>query len=414
MDVLVGLQYGDEGKGKITDKLSTNYDIVARFQGGNNAGHTIYHNGEKIVLHHIPSGIINPDTKNFLGNGMVINPYELMKGIKEIESKIPGATKRIYIAKGAHLITALHLLEDFLDKGGNKGKIGTTMKGIGPCYRDKIYRKGFRVEDIFTDEFRVDMLEVEAKISETTVKSWDLGDTKTTWMKKHTNFLKGVKFLKKNIQIVDNNQVRQWAKEGMTVLAEGAQGTMLDIEHGSYPFVTSSSTISSGSTTGLAMPPQSVDKVYGVFKSYLTRVGNGEMETELFDESGDFLAKNGNEFGATTGRPRRCGWLNLDELKESVEINGATNLIMTKADVMVGMKSVYVYWKGEYHKLNGWDSMETNRSLALKDTKFKPEIQFIDKNLNDYIKFIEDKLEMKISQVSTSPKRNDVTEFETV
>jgi len=402
MDVLVGLQYGDEGKGKITDRLSSNYDIVARYQGGNNAGHTIYHNGEKIVLHHIPSGIINPETKNFLGNGMVINPYELMKGIKEIEEKIPGATERIYVSKGAHLITALHLLEDFLDKGSSKGKIGTTMKGIGPCYRDKVYRKGLRVEDIFSDDFKSRVSEIEEKITDITVSSWDLGETKTSWKKKHTNFLKGVKFLKKNIQIVDNNQLRKLAAKGETVLAEGAQGTMLDIEHGSFPFVTSSSTISSGATTGLAMPPQSIDRVFGVFKAYLTRVGNGEMDTELFDETGEHLTKVGNEFGATTGRPRRCGWLNLDELKESVELNGVTDLIMTKGDVMCGMKNVKILWNNEYHTFDGWDSMTVAEIFPL---------QFIDKNLNDYIKFIERKLEMRISIVSTSPQRNDVTEF---
>lgn len=403
MDVLVGLQYGDEGKGKITDRLSSNYDIVARYQGGNNAGHTIYHNGEKIVLHHIPSGIINPDTKNFLGNGMVINPFELMKGIKEIEEKIPGASDRIYVAKGAHIITALHLLEDFLDKGSTKGKIGTTMKGIGPCYRDKIYRKGIRVEDIFDESFNQRAEEMEKTIVDIAVRSWDLGETTSgSWQKKHEKFLKGVEWMKKNIKVVNNNQVRKWTKEGKTILAEGAQGTMLDIEHGSYPFVTSSSTISSGATTGLAMPPQSINRVYGVFKAYLTRVGNGEMDTELFDETGAYLAKVGNEFGATTGRPRRCGWLNLDELKEAVELNGVTDLIMTKGDVMTGMKTVKILWQGEYHEFEGWESMDIIDTFP---------ITFIDKNLNEYIHFIEEKLGMRISIVSTSPKRNDVMEL---
>ena len=266
----------------------------------------------------------------------------------------------------------------------------------------KTYRKGLRVEDIFADDFEVRILEIEKKISDIVIKSWDLGDTSQTWMKKHIKFLKGVKFLKKNIQIVENNQVRKWASKGATVLAEGAQGTMLDIEHGSFPFVTSSSTVSSGATTGLAMPPQSINRVFGVFKAYLTRVGNGDMATELFDETGEHLAKVGNEFGATTGRPRRCGWLNLDELKEAVEINGVTDLIMTKGDVMCGMKNVKILWENEYHTLDGWDSMAVAEIFPL---------QFSDANLNAYIKFIERRLEMRISIVSTSPQRNDVTEL---
>tara|TARA_R110000772_G_scaffold2410_2_gene8456 strand:+ start:71196 stop:72290 length:1095 start_codon:yes stop_codon:yes gene_type:complete len=361
MDVLVGLQYGDEGKGKITDMLSENYDIIARYQGGNNAGHTIYYKGQKLVLHFIPSGIAHDNVNNFLGNGMVINPIALMEEIQEVEKIIPDARERIFISENAHIITTRHLIED-----GRDEKIGTTKKGIGTCYRDKIYRKGIRVKDLFTKT---------------------LNET--------TEYLEAVEYIK-TLNIVSSDWLRN-QKDSKKILAEGAQGTMLDIDHGSYPFVTSSTTLSSGSLTGLAMPPRSIKKVYGVFKSYLTRVGNGEMETELFCEDGKKIQDIGNEYGATTGRPRRCGWLNLDELKESVELNGVTDLIMVKTDILSTFGDIKIFYKNEYITFKGWDNTDIDEDGNLTD-----------RNLRGYIQYIESILKISINYVSVGPEREDI------
>ena len=369
MDVLIGLQFGDEAKSKITDMLAEKYDIVARYQGGANSGHTIYHEGNKIVLHLIPSGIIQPHTKNFLGNGMVIDPYGLMQEILEVEKYIPGARDRIYISENAHIVTPYHLLEDI----ENLNSIGSTGKGIGPCYRDKVYRQGYRVVDFIKNNLVIDPIDL-------------LGKDENDFFE-FEQFRQGTEFMK-TLNVVPSNWLRE--QEG-TILAEGAQGTMLDIDHGSYPYVTSSTTISSGAATGLSMPPQSVKRVYGVCKAYLTRVGNGEMLSELTNEIGEKIQKVGREFGATTGRPRRCGWLNLDELKDSVELNGVTDLIMTKVDVLENMDTVELYSDGEYHSFSGWEKSD------LSDT-----------NLIRFINFIEKKLEKKIDMISVSPEREGI------
>jgi adenylosuccinate synthase len=363
MDVLVGLQYGDEGKGKITDMLSKKYDIVARYQGGNNAGHTIYYKGEKLVLHFIPSGIAQDGVDNFLGNGMVINPIALMEEIQAVEKIIPDVKERIFISENAHVITTRHLIEDARDE-----KIGTTKKGIGTCYRDKIYRRGYRIKDLFNK---------------------DINETFEFW--------EAVDYLK-TLNIVSSDWLRK-QKDTKRILAEGAQGTMLDIDHGSYPFVTSSTTLSSGSATGLAMPPQSIERVFGVFKSYLTRVGNGEMETELFDEIGEKIQNIGKEYGATTGRPRRCGWLNLDELKESVELNGVTDLIMVKTDILNGFDTIKVFVDNGYKSFAGWGTTEAN------------ETGFIDYRLTEYIEYIESSVGVKMNFISVSPERQGVIEL---
>lgn len=369
MDVLVGLGAGDEAKSKITDMLAENYDIVARYQGGANSGHTLFHKGNKIVLHLIPSGIIHLHTKNFLGNGMVIDPYQLMLEIEEIEGHISNIRDRIYISEKAHIVTPYHLLED----KENLNTIGSTGKGIGPCYRDKVYRKGKRVIDFIDCDLSIEPTDMLGK------DEWEFENFE--------NFRKGIEFMK-TLNIVPSNWLRN--QEG-TILAEGAQGMMLDIEHGTYPYVTSSTTISSGAATGLAMPPQSIKRVYGVSKAYLTRVGNGEFVTELSDENGTHIQTNGKEFGATTGRPRRCGWLNLDELKESIELNGVTDLIMTKVDVLENMEHVELYSDGEYHSFTGWKKSDLS-----------------DNNLVRYINFIEKKLDKKIDMISISPEREGI------
>jgi adenylosuccinate synthase len=356
MDILVGLQFGDEGKGKITDMLSKNYDIVARYQGGNNAGHTLYVNGEKVVLHLIPSGIINPDTKNFLGNGMVIDPVALMNEIKEIEKIIPDAKQRIFISENAHIITSNHKLDDKL----KNGHIGTTMKGIGPAYVSKIDRKGLLVKNIFDEDRMGGYMLVD-------------------------EFKEGIEYLRQ-LNIVPSNWLRN---QNGKILAEGAQGSMLDIDHGTYPYVTSSNTTSGYAPVGLAMSPRSINRIYGIFKCYLTRVGTGDLVTQLDDEVGDKIQKIGGEFGATTGRMRRCGWLNLDELKDSIELNGITNLIMTKVDVLNNFDEVKIYYNDEYHVFKGWENED-------------------DENLSKFIKFIEDKVGMYIDIISISPDRKGI------
>lgn len=355
MDVLVGLQYGDEGKGKITDMFSKNYDIVARYQGSNNAGHTIYYNGEKIVLHQIPSGIIQSHTTNFLGNGMVINPVALKKEIEEIEKVIPDAKKRIFISENAHVITTSHLIED-----GKDVKIGTTKKGIGTCYRDKIYRKGVRIKDLLSDGIHNETNE----------------------------FMDAIEYMR-SLNVVNSNWLRK-QKDSKRILAEGAQGTMLDIDHGSYPYVTSSTTLSSGSLSGLAMPPRTIGNVYGIFKSYLTRVGNGGMVTELNAETGKKIQDKGNEYGATTGRPRRCGWLNLDELVDAVELNGITDLIMTKADILMGFDKVWLYHNEEYIRFEGWENFDMNGPFG------------------QYVDYIEKATNVRINCISIGPGRDDI------
>ena len=358
MDVLVGLQFGDEGKGKITDLLTDKYDIVARFQGGNNAGHTLYHKGEKVVLHLIPSGIINQNTKNFLGNGMVIDPIALMDEVKRIEKIIPDVKDRLFISETAHIITPNHRLQDRL----HNEHIGTTMKGIGPAYVSKMNRDGILVRDIYTKKVE---------------KFYACGD----------NFKEGIEFMR-TLNIVKSGWLREQKGD---ILAEGAQGTMLDIDHGTYPMVTSSNTVSSYAPVGLGMPPNSINKVYGVFKCYLTRVGEGELVTQINDEVGTDIQNIGGEFGATTGRPRRCGWLNLDELKESVELNGVTHLIMTKLDILENFDKIKLYHKEEYIEFDGWNKTELGN-----------------KNLMKYIDYIEEVLTQKIKIISISPEKNGI------
>lgn len=389
MDILVGLQYGDEGKGKMTNYLSRNYDIVARYQGGDNAGHTIYVDEQKIVLHLIPSGIFNENTKNFMGNGMVINPGSLMRELQEVNSVVKNASKNLYISEGAHIITPVHILEDMCEE-----KIGTTNKGIGPCYRDKTSRTGIRVKDIYSldDGFYGLMME-------DLTRAYDVyrHNTNQTLDIIHMVdvFRSCIEEMKK-LNIVPSN----WLIEQKgTILAEGAQGTMLDIDHGSYPFVTSSNTTSLGALSGLGMPPKSIDRIYGVFKAYLTRVGNGDMETEIDGNIGEQIQIKGNEFGATTGRKRRCGWLNLDELKFSCKLNGVTDLIITKSDVLTFLDSVKIYDNKEYKSFDMWDNFLLDYEGSGK---------FMDTNLEKFISYIEEQTGTNVTYISTSPKSEDI------
>jgi adenylosuccinate synthase len=331
IDVLLGLQWGDEGKGKIVDYLASQYDIIARFQGGPNAGHTLYVQGKKIVLHTIPSGVFQPHCLNLIGNGVVIDPVTLHREIEAILPQQPDILDRLFISKRAHLIIPTHRALDAASEAA-KGhqKIGSTLKGIGPAYMDKTGRNGLRIGDILIPDFEDKYYQLRTKHLALLAQY----DTPISWEEWEQPFFDAVTQLRK-LNIV---QAEYWLDEhlrnGKKILAEGAQGSMLDIDFGTYPFVTSSNTITSGVCHGLGVPPSSIKEVYGISKTYCTRVGSGPFPTELNDDTGDALRKAGAEFGATTGRPRRCGWIDLVALRYAVMLSGVTRLILTKADVL--------------------------------------------------------------------------------
>lgn len=421
VDVLLGLQWGDEGKGKIVDVFTPKYDIIARFQGGPNAGHTLEFNGQKHVLHTIPSGIFHAKTKNLIGNGVIIDPYIFKKEIEKLKASGIDPYHNLFISKKAHLILPSHRLLDavYENEKGNE-KIGSTLKGIGPTYTDKVNRSGLRVGDILSDSFE---LKCQAKkeahfriaagynfdLKHFQIDNLSFEDYESKW-KEAIDTLK-------SMQIIDSEHfINESLKKGHNVLAEGAQGTMLDVDFGSYPFVTSSNTIVSGVCSGLGIAPQKIGKVFGVFKAYCTRVGNGPFPTELLDEVGEDLRKQGNEFGSTTGRPRRCGWLDLPALKYAIMLNGVTDLVITKADVLDKFETIKVCNEYKYgdQKINffpyqisdlelkplfkqfpGW-----NESIA-KSTR----IEELPKEFIDYIKFIEHQVEVPVSIISVGPDR---------
>ena len=350
VDVLLGLQWGDEGKGKVVDFLAPNYDIVARFQGGANAGHTIEFGGKKFVLHIIPSGIFRESTKNLIGNGVVIDPVILMKEIEGLNAMGIDPQKNLFISRRANLILPSHrLLDAVYEQAKGKAKIGSTLKGIGPTYTDKIARNGLRIGDIFRHDFQKKYYDLKSKhmdtalslgpIPECLLDGYSLSEYETLWLQAIENI--------KKFNIVDEYWLNECLKNDENVLAEGAQGTMLDVDFGTYPFVTSSSTICGGVCTGLGIPPSAIGRVFGVTKAYCTRVGAGPFPTELSNETGKRLQDLGHEFGATTGRPRRCGWLDLVQLRYACMVNGVTDLIITKADVLNGFHEIEVatdYW----------------------------------------------------------------------
>ena len=340
VDVLLGLQWGDEGKGKIVDVLSPTYHMIARFQGGPNAGHTLEFEGKKYVLNTIPSGVFNPNTLNLIGNGVVIDPVIFKREIDNLKTNgyDPIATHKLVISKKAHLILPTHRLLDAASesKMGNS-KIGSTLKGIGPTYQDKIGRSGLRVGDTMLPDFKERYDKLIAKHLET-LSHYNID---LDYKEYEAQWFEGIELLKAMKQVDAEHLVNQYLAENKKVLAEGAQGTLLDIDFGSYPYVTSSNTTSAGACTGLGAAPNKLGSIIGIFKAYCTRVGGGPFPTELDNEVGEELRRIGHEFGATTGRPRRCGWIDLPALKYAIMLNGVTELVMTKADVLSGFEKIY-------------------------------------------------------------------------
>lgn len=413
LDVVLGLQWGDEGKGKIVDVLANDYPVVARFQGGPNAGHSIHFEGKKFVLHTIPSGVFRDGSVNFIGNGVVIDPIIFKEECLAIEAMGVPVRERVVIADRAHLILPTHRIIDAASEAAKgKGKIGSTLKGIGPTYMDKTGRNGLRVGDILTPNFKERFQYLKNKhiiYLKQYDFEYDASENEQKW-------LDAIEYMKQ-FEIVDGAyRVNGYLSGGKSVLAEGAQGTLLDVDFGSYPFVTSSSTACAGACTGLGVSPHCIGRVYGVFKAYCTRVGSGPFPTELFDETGEELRQKGFEFGATTGRPRRTGWLDLPALKYAIMVDGVDELIMMKADVLDGFDTikvavayevggkkteeipydVFAEVKPVYKEFKGWKCDLTK----IKWEKDMPS------EFTDYIKYIEDYLKVPIKIISLGPDRD--------
>ena len=414
VDVLLGLQWGDEGKGKVVDVLTPNYDVVTRFQGGPNAGHTLEFEGQKYVLRSVPSGIFQGGKVNVIGNGVVLDPALFKQEIEQLEASGHNLTERLYISKKAHLILPTHrLLDKAYEMAKGAGKIGTTGKGIGPTYTDKISRNGLRVGDLLHN-FDEKYAQAIARHKEI-LSHYDF-DYKQEFETIEKDWMEGVKKLREFIFIDSEYFLNDTLEEGKSILAEGAQGTMLDVDFGSYPFVTSSNTICAGACTGLGIAPRKIGDVYGIFKAYCTRVGSGPFPTELFDETGKKIRDLGHEYGAVTGRERRCGWIDLVALKYAVMINGVTKLIMMKSDVLDDfdtIKACVAYnINGEETDEFPFDIKETDFTPVYKEfkgwkkdmTKTKKVSEFPEE-YNDYLDFLEDYLEVPIKIVSVGPDR---------
>lgn len=411
VDVLLGLQWGDEGKGKIVDVLTPNYEVVTRFQGGPNAGHTLEFEGQKYVLRSVPSGIFQGGKINIVGNGVVLDPALFKQEVEALEASGHDLTKRLLISKKAHLILPTHrLLDAAYESAKGKSKIGTTGKGIGPTYTDKVSRNGLRVGDLennFEEKYKNAIARHKEILSHYDFK-YDLEPIEKEW-------LAGVEKLRQFKFIDSEHVINSYLADGKNILAEGAQGTMLDVDFGSYPFVTSSNTISAGACTGLGIAPQRIGDVFGIFKAYCTRVGSGPFPTELNDATGEELRKLGYEFGAVTGRPRRCGWADLVALKYAVMINGVTKLIMMKSDVLDQFDKIKLCVA---YKVNGVETedfpFDINEGVepiyAELDgwktdmTKMKSEDEFPEE-YNAYVDFIEEYLNVPIAIVSVGPDR---------
>ena len=415
VDLLLGLQWGDEGKGKIVDVLTSNYNIIARFQGGPNAGHTLVFNGMKHVLHTIPSGIFHENAVNLVGNGVVIDPVIFKNELDKLATQDVDYRKSLVISRKAHLILPTHRLLDAASEASKgKAKIGSTLKGIGPTYMDKTGRNGLRVGDLELDNWK-DKYRALANKHESMVNFYNV-DLEYNLEELEAEFFKAVDVLK-SLKFIDSEEyLHQALRDQKSILAEGAQGSLLDIDFGTYPFVTSSNTTAAGACTGLGIAPNSIGEVFGIFKAYTTRVGSGPFPTELFDEDGETMGRVGNEFGATTGRSRRCGWLDLVALRYACQVNGVTQLMMMKADVLSGFKSLKVCtaynYKGNiihhfpynvdpenitpiYTDFEGWaeDLTEMNNDSTLP------------KSLNAYIDFLEKELQIPIKVVSVGQDR---------
>lgn len=412
VDVLLGLQWGDEGKGKVVDVLTPHYDVIARFQGGPNAGHTLEFEGEKYVLRSIPSGIFQGGKINIIGNGVVLAPDLFMDEAKDLEKNGHPLKDRLYISKKAHLIMPTHrLLDAAYEQAKGKNKVGTTGKGIGPTYTDKVSRNGLRVGDIFDkfeEKYNAHKARHEQILQSLNYTDYDISDVEQKWME-------GIEYIRQ-FNIVDSEHViNKTLKSGQSILCEGAQGTMLDVDFGSYPFVTSSNTICAGACIGLGIGPNRIGEVYGIMKAYCTRVGAGPFPTELFDETGSLIRQLGHEYGAVTGRERRCGWIDLVALRYSIMVNGVTQLIMMKSDVLDGFDTIKacVSYKrnGEtitdfpynieegiepvYKELKGW---KTDMTKMTSEEEFPQEFK-------DYVKFLETELETPIKIISIGPDR---------
>ena len=420
--VVVGSQWGDEGKGKIVDVFTPKYDIIARFQGGPNAGHTLEFDGIKHVLHTIPSGIFHENTINIIGNGVVMDPIIFEKEIKELKALNVDVKHKLVISRKTHLILPTHRVLDAASEAAKgKNKIGSTLKGIGPTYMDKTGRNGLRVGDLELNDFQQRYNALVDKHIEL-LKQFDF---EYDYKEEEEKWMKSLETLKELTFVDSEHYIGEAMKAGKSILAEGAQGSLLDIDFGSYPFVTSSNTVCAGACTGLGVAPNKIGKVYGIFKAYCTRVGSGPFPTELHDQSGEDLRKAGHEFGATTGRPRRCGWLDLPALKYSIMLNGVTDLIMTKADVLSAFGELKVCtsynYNGEtieqfpynidesnlsanYTSLPGWD----------KDLTGLSNISELPSELNNYITYLEKELEVPITVVSVGPDRTQTLMREAV
>jgi adenylosuccinate synthase len=416
VDVLLGLQWGDEGKGKIVDVLAPKYQVVARFQGGPNAGHTLEFDGFKHVLHQIPSGIFRQEVQNIIGNGVVLDPIIFKKEIDGLAKYNLNILQNLEVSKKASIILPTHrLLDAAYEKAKGDAKIGSTLKGIGPTYTDKISRQGLRVGDMISPNFKAKydkLVNVHKGILDVYKFEYDLTAAET-------EFFEAVEFMKQFNLVDSEYSVNQALNENKTILAEGAQGSLLDVDFGSYPFVTSSNTVTAGACTGLGVAPKNIGEVYGIFKAYATRVGSGPFPTELMDEVGERMRQEGREFGSTTGRPRRCGWIDLPALKYAMMINGVTQLVMMKADVLNIFEEIHVCTAYQlpdgtiteqlpydmtdttvipvYETLKGWNcSLEGLRKFEELPTE-----------LSAYIAFLEEKLALPINFISTGPDRDE-------
>lgn len=416
IDVILGLQWGDEGKGKIADYLTPNYDLVARFQGGPNAGHSLEFEGKKFVLNTIPSGIFRKNTLNLIGNGVVIDPVRLKEEIGRIVNECPDYSSRLLISKKAHLILPTHRILDAASEAAKgEEKIGSTLRGIGPTYKDKIGRSGLRVGDILESDF---LKRYQNAVNEHLKQIEFLGYTQFDLETEQIAFFEAVEFLKTHQLVNSEYLIHDMISQGKKILAEGAQGSLLDVEFGTYPFVTSSNTLTGGVCTGLGVAPKHINKVYGIFKAYCTRVGSGPFPTELDNETGEKMRQIGNEFGATTGRKRRTGWLDLVALKYTCMLNGVDDLIMMKGDVLNGFEELNV---ATSYRVNGEVSSQVPANLC--SAKVEPIYESfpgwstemnltagfdaMDDTFKNYVDFIENYIGSKISVISMGPGRDE-------
>ena len=413
VDVILGLQWGDEGKGKVVDVLTPHYQVVARFQGGPNAGHTLEFNGEKYVLRSIPSGIFQGDKVNVIGNGVVLDPILFKEEAEALARSGHDLTERLYISKKAHLILPTHrVLDAAFEAAKGSSKIGTTGKGIGPTYTDKISRNGVRVGDIFLDFKKI--YEVAKARHENILESlgynYDIDELERQWFE-------GIEYLKKFRIIDSEHEINRFLAEDKAILAEGAQGTLLDVDFGSYPFVTSSNTICAGACTGLGIGPNRIGEVYGIFKAYCTRVGSGPFPTELFDETGEALCRLGHEFGAVTGRKRRCGWLDMVALKYAIMVDGVTKLIMMTADVMNDFDTIKV---AEAYEIDGrrvtefpYDIQDDVKPVYREFKGWKTDLKQVRRyedfpaEFKTYVEYIERETGVPVAIISVGPDRDE-------